>query len=37
MKSELEQQAQREQLADNRLDEAQPTDLIGELLDRVGS
>ncbi len=37
MKSELEQQARREQLADNRLDEAQPTDLIGELLDRVGS
>jgi len=37
MKSELEQQAQQEQRADMSNVNSRPTDLIGELLDRVGS
>lgn len=36
MKSELKQQARREQLADASTNSSPPTDLIGELLDRVG-
>lgn len=37
MKSELNQVARQEQLADVANTDSQPTDLIGELLDRVGS
>ncbi len=37
MKSELDKAARREQLAGVGHSNAQPTDLIGELLDRVGS
>lgn len=35
--TELKQAAQQEQLAHNQTTASQPTDLIGELLDRVGS
>ncbi len=37
MTTELKQAAQQEQLADGLTTDSQPTDLIGELLDRVGS
>lgn len=37
MTTELKQAAQQEKLADNQITDSQPTDLIGELLDRVGS
>ncbi|MEH6757531.1 MAG: CHAP domain-containing protein [Parasphingorhabdus sp.] len=37
MKSELKQAARQEQMAEALTGKSQPTDLIGELLDRVGS